>query len=105
MLAAGGEGANFQSVMSFAGQGGRTKVLGWTALPWQECYSVIKPILEILPKPRLVAFDSPDIMTTCLANLDGDLSLRVQRIPNHYFIAQIHPAQQRGSSAHFAPFQ
>ena len=49
----------------------------------------------------MVAFHRPQEVAAGLANLDGNLSLRVQSIANDDFIAQIHPAQQGWRRAHF----
>ncbi len=91
-LAASGECANFQPAMSFVGMGCRLKIFGRTAHSRQEGHGGIKPILQILEELGLVAFHGPDIIAACLADLDGYLSLGVQGISDHHFIAQIRPA-------------
>src|SRR5215207_4085974 len=92
-LAAGGEGTNFEATMAFAGYASRTKILGWAAHAGQNRHSWIEPVLQILEQLGLVAFHRPDVVATCLANLDRYLALGMQRISDHHFIAEIDIAQ------------
>jgi hypothetical protein len=58
-LAAGGQGADFEPAVTFAGDGYRTKVFGWRAHARQEFNIQVKPILQILEQLRLIAFHRP----------------------------------------------
>jgi len=86
-LDAGTQGAHFNATVAFVGQGSRTKIFGWATQAGDQTHFAIKPALDILQELGLVGFDSPQVMTTCRSDLDRDLPLGMQDIPDDDFVA------------------